>query len=367
MAAKLLNLLAATSLAILACSFGAEPTNALSIDSHNLVGRSPIRAHSALAKKRRGTNGKRCKPRPSSSSVVKPAPATTLAPKPTTTPAPNPTAVTSSKAPAPTTTKASGGGGDGTPNNGGGNSGSNGGSGKVGLAWPIDDNKALANFKTNKVSPIYSWGPWISSAAKGLGFEPVPMLWGEKQTSEFKRIVVKGYAKTVLGFNEPNQQGQSDMSPQRAAELWQQYIQPLKSQGYSLISPGCTNAPSGKTWLRDFFKACQGCTFDGLAIHFYGTDPQSMISYLKEMHDAFGLPIWATEFACQNFSGSGKQCGKDDVFNWMNTLKNFMDNTSWVAHYFAFGAMYDMGNVNPLNQLLGSNGKPTDLGYLYIN
>lgn len=28
------------------------------------------------------------------------------------------------------------------------------------------------------------------------------MLWGEKQTAEFKRLVVKGYAKTVLGFNE---------------------------------------------------------------------------------------------------------------------------------------------------------------------
>ena len=31
------------------------------------------------------------------------------------------------------------------------------------------------------------------------------------------------------------------------------------------------------------------------------------------------------------------------------------------------GALSNMGNVNSLNQLLGSNGYPTDLGYLYIN
>jgi hypothetical protein len=28
------------------------------------------------------------------------------------------------------------------------------------------------------------------------------MLWGDKQINDFKRLVVKGYAKTVLGFNE---------------------------------------------------------------------------------------------------------------------------------------------------------------------
>ncbi|KAF5367844.1 hypothetical protein D9615_010572 [Tricholomella constricta] len=107
---------------------------------------------------------------------------------------------------------------------------------------------------------VYTWSPYIPQKAKELGFEPITMLWGEKQTSEFKRLVVKGYAKTVFSFNKPNQQGQSDMSPQRGAQLWQQYIQPLKAQGYSLTSPACTNAPSGKKWLQDFFAACHGCT-----------------------------------------------------------------------------------------------------------
>ncbi|KAF8076205.1 glycosyl hydrolase catalytic core-domain-containing protein [Lyophyllum atratum] len=355
---KLLNLLAVSSLAILACSYGATPVTALTVDTHH-VGRSPAHAHAGLAKKKRAANPKRCRPRVSST-VVKPTVAPTTAPAPVTT-KPATTKPATTKPPAPTTSS-----NPPPPTNGGGNTGSDGGVGKVGLAWPQDDDKALANFKTGKVSPIYTWSPWIPSAAKKLGFEPIPMFWGEKQATDFKRLVVKGYAHTVFGFNEPNQQGQSDMTPQRGAQLWQQYIQPLKAQGYSLISPACTNAPSGKKWLQDFFGACKGCTADGVALHFYGTDPQAMINYLIDMHNTFNLPIWPTEYACQNFGG-GKQCSKDDVFNFMSKTKKFMDETPWLKHYFAFGAMYDMGNVNPLNQLLGNDGRPTDLGYMYIN
>jgi hypothetical protein len=35
-----------------------------------------------------------------------------------------------------------------------------------------------------------------------MGINAIPMYWGEKQTDDFKRLVVKGYADTVLGFNE---------------------------------------------------------------------------------------------------------------------------------------------------------------------
>jgi hypothetical protein len=51
------------------------------------------------------------------------------------------------------------------------------------------------------------------------------------------------------------------MSPQDAAALWRRYMEPLKDRdsGYTLVSPACTNAPSGKTWMQQFLKACDGC------------------------------------------------------------------------------------------------------------
>ncbi|WP_176696807.1 glycoside hydrolase family protein [Candidatus Ichthyocystis sparus] len=247
------------------------------------------------------------------------------------------------------------------------NSGSSAGTGKVGLAWPNGNDPALANFKTNNVSPVYTYTPFLPSQAKSLGFDPIPMLWGTTQFADFQRLVVKGYATTVLGFNEPNEAGQADMSPQTAAMYWKQYIDPLKDQGYSLISPACSSAPSGKTWMMDFFAACSGCHFDGLAVHWYGTSSQSFINYLIDFHDTFNLPIWPTEFACQNFSGGG-QCTEGQSSDFMTTVKDFMDGTSWVPHYFAFGLFHISDDETaPVWHLMDADGQPSELGLLYIN
>ncbi|PFH52876.1 glycoside hydrolase family 128 protein [Amanita thiersii Skay4041] len=338
------NLLALSSLAIIA-SFSPITVTALSIDSsHHFVRHAPL-AHDAIAlKKRENHDSKRCRPRPSSSAE---APSSTHAPEPP---------QTTSTPPPPQQTGSSGG--------------SSGGSGgKVGLAYPSDDISILRSFKTDKVSTVYNWSPYKVPGLDELGFDCASMLWGDKQIDDFQRLVKPGYCKYILGFNEPNQPDQSNMTPQHAADVWRQFIDPKKDQGYTLISPACTNAPSGKQWIHDFLGACQGCRVDAIAVHFYGTSAEELIAYLQDFHATFNKDIWVTEFACQDFSGR-TSCSRDDVFKFMATAKGFMDNTPWVKKYFAFGVlgvMHDMYNVNPVNQLLGSNNQPTDLGWLYIN
>ena len=49
------------------------------------------------------------------------------------------------------------------------------------------------------------------------------------------------------------------MSPADGAKLWRQYMSPLSSQGYTLVSPACTNAPSGKIWMKEFLAECKDC------------------------------------------------------------------------------------------------------------
>lgn len=36
-----------------------------------------------------------------------------------------------------------------------------------------------------------------------------------------------------------------------------------------------------------------------MAAHIYTTDAQTLITYLTNLHNEFGLDIWVTEFACQ--------------------------------------------------------------------
>jgi hypothetical protein len=192
------------------------------------------------------------------------------------------------------------------------------------------------------------------------------MLWGWSQVDAFKQAVAANAATEILGPNEPDHAGQSAMSPGSCVSLWQANIQPLKARGYTLISPAVTSAPSGKAWMQEFMNACQGCTIDAMAVHWYGTDPQAFIAYLKDFHNTFNRPLYVTEYACQNFGG-GAQCTADQVWAFTRTVTEFMDNTSWVVAYFPFGAMHDMVGVNPLNQLMKPDGTPTALGYEYIN
>jgi hypothetical protein len=57
------------------------------------------------------------------------------------------------------------------------------------------------------------------------------------------------------------------MDPVDAANIWMQFIQPLKSQGVRLGGPAVTASPSGRPWLVSFLAACSNCTIDFLPLH----------------------------------------------------------------------------------------------------
>ena len=380
MASKLLNLIAIASLAILAANQGPAQVNALSVDHHNFVRHNA--RHEVIAKRQAPTATgarRRCKARPTSAPVLPPAPtspaeqqppaeqpptenpptenpptenpptedpqtpAPSEVPQP---PAPEPSPDTPAPPPPP-------------PVNG---------AKKVGIAWANPNDNELANFMIGKTSAVYTWSPYkppILNNYPNVDF--LPMLWGEKQIGQFHELVKPGYARHILAFNEPDQGGQSNMNAWHAADLWMQHIQPLKSQGYTLVSPACTNAPAGLQWQRDFNTACsqRGCTVDVIATHWYGTDTQNFIDHVTQYHDVFGKEVWITEFACQNFGG-GAQCSPDQIWSFMKTVTDWMDNTPWVGRYFYFGVLHDMGNVNWANQLMNGRGQPNDLGYEYL-
>lgn len=364
---KLSNLLSVASLAVLACSLVASPVNAL--DEHHIS----RRGHDSIAKRRRDSapHAKRCKVRSSSaaeSSTASAAVAYVASSSDASTwtstsdaawTSSTDAAWTSSSAWVATSTSTSAAVATSAAS-------SSSGGGKVGIAWALGDDSSLSNFKTDKTKYLYTWSPSMPTGAAELGFTLMPMLWGWNQVSEFQSTVVAGYANYVLGMNEPNEAGQSNMDAATGASMWQTYIQPLANEGYKLISPATSSAPSGMTWMKDFFAACSGCTFDGVAVHWYDVGADTFKTYVTSFHDAFNMDIWVTEYACQNFNG-GAQCTDDQVWAFMEATKSWMEETEWIAAYFAFGVMTDMSGVNDLDRLMESTGLPTDLGYYYIN
>ncbi|KAK0206234.1 glycosyl hydrolase catalytic core-domain-containing protein [Desarmillaria ectypa] len=356
-----LNLLVAATLAVIALSYSSVPVAALSPDSHGQIFarrgvHHGMRREPASKKKR--SNSKRCKVRESSSAVSS---STVFSYTPTSTSSATPyvaptSSSSSSSYVASSTSSAS------TPSSSGVWTGP-----KGGLAWPNGDTGKLANWKTNHMTYLYTWGSDPLPEASNVGFQVLPQLWGDKDTATFSKNIGSYTTPTyVLAFNEPNEAGQSNMTPDHAVQLWWQYIEPQKANGHKLVAPAVSSSPAGFTWTQEFFSKCVGCTIDAIATHYYDVSASDFIAYQNKFHDTFGLPILVTEYACQNFN-NGPQCTSDEIWSFMTTTTAWMDSTDWIISYMWFGAMLDMYNVNYQCQLMGSDGTPNSLGYKFIN
>ncbi|KAH9938396.1 glycosyl hydrolase catalytic core-domain-containing protein [Fomitopsis serialis] len=237
---------------------------------------------------------------------------------------------------------------------------------KVGVAWTGSNDQELATVKTSATKFLYNWSSWKNSNSDSLGYEFWAMLHdsSSQSISDFQNNVVAGYCTNVMGFNEPEQQGQANMDPGSAASLWQQYIEPKKDLGMGLISPAVTSDSAGIPWMQSFISACNGgCTFTaGCAAHYYGTDPQDFINYMQTFYNTLQgscSVIHVTEFACMDFSGATTP---DDgqIWNFYSTAIKWMEATPWIGSYFAFGILDDMGNVIQQDALL-AGGSVTSL------
>ncbi|KAI0660251.1 hypothetical protein C8Q70DRAFT_914119 [Cubamyces menziesii] len=239
---------------------------------------------------------------------------------------------------------------------------------KICAAWGDGNDPSLANFKTSHVVGLYDWTVQKPSAADSLGFDFWPMLWGgsEDMISAFESTVTAGYGTIILGFNEPNEEGQSNLDPFTAAALWQQYIEPKRSLGYKTCSPAISSRPNGQQWMQEFLQACSGCTIDYQCLHWYDIGFSGLQTYLEENHDTFGLPILLTEFADQDFN-SGAQPSLGDVITFMQQALEYFDNTDWILAACPFGILFPQAGVTNNNALQNADGTPTELGTIVIN
>lgn len=156
---------------------------------------------------------------------------------------------------------------------------------KTGLAWPNQLWVPMAGFTASdtRISSYYNWGPDAnipSSRQRPLFDTPfpfVPMLWGcnSTYTEPFQEAVRNNFSnvmltneRDILGFNEPEIEGQSECTPQAAVDAWLEYLEPLKAQGYRLGSPAVTSGDFGKQWFTEWWRLCDGrCHPDFVALH----------------------------------------------------------------------------------------------------
>jgi hypothetical protein len=186
-----------------------------------------------------------------------------------------------------------------------------------------------------KISWTYNWGQTDDSKT-GLSF--VPMLWGTTKgfpatwAANAQRMIDAG-SKYLFSFNEPDNLGQANMSPEDAARAHIQYMNPFAGKA-QIGAPAITNSGQpneGTRWLARWFTACGGqCACDFVNIHIYGFDTTTFLRHLIDVNKQFNLPVWITEFA---FDGSDDEINRqlgvviDQIEN--NATYSFVHNWSY--------------------------------------
>jgi RNA polymerase sigma factor (sigma-70 family) len=167
---------------------------------------------------------------------------------------------------------------------------------------------ASQDLAASGASWYYDWGATPSgiTAPAGTGF--VPMIWGASDVTAATLDQVKSEGDVLLGFNEPDQSGQANMTVAQALDLWPQ----LEATGMTLGSPAVSSGaatPGG--WLDQFMTGAKarGYRVNFITVHWYGGDfstgpaVQQLESYLQAIYNQYHLPIWITEFALTSYAG----------------------------------------------------------------
>jgi len=176
---------------------------------------------------------------------------------------------------------------------------------------------------------MYSWGlapsntSCVTFAAGAVNFEP--MVWG---ASAVGRPIFNASATHMLGFNEPNSNRQSNLTPQAAAKLWPQVAATARAAGLKLVAP----VPSGSDtpWLTQFFAAC-GCEaeIDAVALHPYvGTGAE--LKQAINTWAAFGKPLFVSEF---NNGNGMKNASAAEHLAYMTEALPILEADARVARY----------------------------------
>lgn len=234
--------------------------------------------------------------------------------------------------------------------------------------------------------------PWRWTAKKGVSGDPgiglLNLLWwynwniSSSSSRDLEYVAIRqsqGWPplnqnwqslgiNTLLGYNEPDQANQANMSVATAISSWDD----LLATGLRVGSPA-TSDGGPSSWLFPFVQQADaaGLRVDFVAVHYYqGHNPadaagcaSQMLSFLQNIWNNTHRPIWITEW---------------------NNGANWTDNNPWPAPTYAqqqacIAAMVNMLETTPFVERYAlynwvedvrsvvTNGAPTPAGTTYSN
>ncbi|MEN1678131.1 MAG: glycosyl hydrolase [Planctomycetota bacterium] len=233
-----------------------------------------------------------------------------------------------------------------------------------------EDSPWLDRITALKPSWFYSWG---ANRPAGVpdGVEFVPMVWGGSSSDKMAERVEKlrprvdsGEIQWLMGFNEPDQKSQSNMTVEKVLELW-----PLLMElDVPLLSPGCVHPD--RDWMKQFMAGVEKkkLRVDSVAVHSYGgPSAPILMRRLQNVYKMFGRPLWITEFAVGDWKAKSVEENKHStgsVEAFMRQVLPALERARFVERYAWFSAAPSSRALGT-SALVDDEGELTRLGKLY--
>jgi Glycosyl hydrolase catalytic core len=216
----------------------------------------------------------------------------------------------------------------------------------------------------------YSWGP---TRRKGQpeSIDFLPMIWGyDNNPNNLKEIlgdILKlEKPKILLGFNEPDNEVESNIPVYEALNAWPI----LESANVPLVSPSCVDA-SGD-WMTTFMTEALERQYrvDIIGVHYYGGPDLSLFQdILKSLYKTYQKPIMVTEFAPADWQAESPEENRyspREVLEFVKDVLPWMESQDWIVGYSWFN--FEISNpVGTSSALFKRNGDLTALGKYYAD
>jgi Glycosyl hydrolase catalytic core len=214
-------------------------------------------------------------------------------------------------------------------------------------AWTFSGvDKALAK---SGASWYYTWAPGHSGIKTPRGTSFVPMIWGAGSVTAANLAEVKRQGHYLLGFNEPDNSGQANMTVSQALSLWPK----LMATGMTLGSPAvATGGATAGGWLDQFMTGAKsrGYRVNFITVHWYGGDFATaaavgqLKSYLSAIHARYHKPIWLTEFALIRFGAATSFPSARQQAAFLTAATTMLQHLSFVQRYAWFALPASTGD-----------------------
>lgn len=222
--------------------------------------------------------------------------------------------------------------------------------------------------------------PWLDTGKKGYGGKAeqanlLDVQWrynwgaGDESTLDTEYVLMKhnpnwpSWAQInekqgvnhLLGFNEPMQKDQANMTMEQVLRLWPK----MQASGLRLGSPCTTDGTID--WLYEFLDKAKarGYRVDFITVHYYkgGWSNEKFIRWMRDIHERTGLPLWVTEFNNGARWVKGHNPTLEQNAKAIAGYCKVMDECDFIERY----AVFNMKD----NRAIISNGKLTPAGKRY--